>query len=354
MNYLKKSCVLRQIKQGFSGDGKTLSGIVKLEQYARNLSAEVSIINFAPLSAGEYYCLLADAFGTTELLPLRGKSLFNIISKLDLSAGFCAIICFAKNELTPIAYGINGEKQYSFKQILSAAFPERKTKGAGTGSKEIFTQSAVADEVKNQTSEESANAKTEAIQQPIEEEKTPPVAQKYDDEKVAEQNYYSREEEGDERRSYPQNSENAYAQGQDQTTPDQDGQDVAKDVHSESVLHPFATDPDGYYRAVKEEIDELFQKYPRDETLNGVFSCSEWVRVKGEESSPEYLVGVIYENWRAKYICYALPAENAEAPPDEIKDVCTFVPLSAFTDKAGFFIIFQSAESGECIRPESV
>ena len=339
MNYMKKSCILRQIKQGFSGDGKTLSGIVKLEQYGRNLSAEVSIINFAPLSAGEYYCLLADPFGSTELLPLRGKSLFNILSKLDLSLGFCALICFAKNELVPIAYGINGERQYSFKQILLSAFPQTKSKGAGTSSREFLSQTAIAG-----TSQIEENAKEESTSQTA----------KYNDELVAEQNYFSRQEDENERRPYKQNSENAHTQSANQAQPQQDGQDVTKNEHSESVLNPFATDPDGYYRAVKEEIDELFAKYPKDQTLNGIFSCSEWVRVKGEESSPEYLVGVIYENWRAKYICYALPAENAEVPPDEIKDVCTFVPLSAFTDKAGFFVIFQSAESGECIRPESL
>ena len=38
MNYVKKMCILRQVKQGFSGDGKTLSGLIKMEQYGKNLS----------------------------------------------------------------------------------------------------------------------------------------------------------------------------------------------------------------------------------------------------------------------------------------------------------------------------
>ena len=92
MNFVKKMCILRQVKQGFSGDGRTLSGLVKIEQYGKNLSAEVSVINFAPLSSGEYYCLLADARGRTEMLPLRGKCLFNIVSELDASEGFVAVI----------------------------------------------------------------------------------------------------------------------------------------------------------------------------------------------------------------------------------------------------------------------
>ena len=92
MNYVKKMCILRQLKQGFSGDGKTLSGLVKIEQYGKNLAVEVSIINFAPLAWGEYYCLLSDGKGKTEMLALRGKSIFNILSDLDISHGFCAVI----------------------------------------------------------------------------------------------------------------------------------------------------------------------------------------------------------------------------------------------------------------------
>ena len=120
MNYVKKMCILRQVKQGFSGDGKTLSGLVKLEQYGKNLAVEVSIINFAPLVMGEYYCLLCDLKGVCEILPLRGKSLFNIITDLDVSDGFCAVICFVKTELTPIAYGVNGKATYNWRAIVNA------------------------------------------------------------------------------------------------------------------------------------------------------------------------------------------------------------------------------------------
>ncbi len=358
MTYLKKSCILRQIKQGFSGDGKTLSGIVKIEQYAKNLSVEASIINFAPLSDGEYYCLIADAFGNVEILALRGKSFFNIISRLDLSLGFCAVICFVKNEILPIAYGVSGDRQYSFKKILETAFPSQNTKGAGTSSKEILEQSAITkhgNEVFYQEEDPPKNSNPQNeqdIEAPLQEDA--PKAEKYDDERVALQNYYSREEEGDERRQYSENSENAQTQSGAKTQSYEDGQDAQENVDAQDLLHPFGTNPDGYYRTVKEEIDELFKKYPKDQTLNGVFHCSEWVRLKGEEGAPQYLVGVIYEDWHAKYICYALPSENGEIPPDEIKDVCTFVPLSLFNNQAGFFVIFQSAESGECIRPESV
>jgi len=86
-------------------------------------------------------------------------------------------------------------------------------------------------------------------------------------------------------------------------------------------------------------------------TLCGAFSCSEWVRVKGEEDNPQYLVGIVYNGGKARYICYALATETPETPPEEIKDVCAFVPRSPFEEGKGFFVIFQSASSGECIKP---
>ena len=116
MNYVKKMCILRQIKQGFSADGKTLSGLIKVEQYGKNLAVEVSVINFAPLLSGEYYCLLSDGKGKTEMLCLRGKSFFNILTDMDVSGGFCGIICHVKTDVVPIAYGVNGNGQYDWKK----------------------------------------------------------------------------------------------------------------------------------------------------------------------------------------------------------------------------------------------
>lgn len=351
MNYMKKSCILRQVKQGFSGDGKTLSGLIKIEQYGKNLSAEVSIINFAPLSAGEYYCLIADPFGNTELLPLRGKSLFNIVSNLDISLGFCGIVCFVKNEVLPIAYGVNGDHVYEWKEILTLTFsPKQKIKGAGT--KESRLENVVVTESQNDPLPEPVpQSGKETTDQ--DDELNEPILPRYDDERVAGENYY-RAEEGDEREFHQESSSNAQIESGVKDEDGKTGENATTHGDAESVLHPFETDSSGYYYAVKDEIDALFQKYPKDERLNGVFSCSEWVLIKDGENASEYLVGVVYEDWRAKYICYAIPAENGETPPDEIKDVCTFVPHSAFQNGAGFFIIFQSASSGECIRPESV
>lgn len=338
MNYVKKMCILRQVKQGFSGDGKALSGLIKIEQYGKNLSVEVSIINFAPLALGEYYCLLSDGKGKTEMLALRGKSLFNILSDLDISRGFCGIICYVNSDVIPIAYGINGNGSYDWRTILNATLPP------------IFPQKSNASSRESRT--EIAKAADESTPTPLpQEERKTDVISVYDDEEMATENYY-REDTQNGQELLQKVGGDARAQSTDQSQGEKTRLDASENVDADDVRHPFETDGDGYYRAVKTEIDELLQKYPADDTLKGAFSCSEWVRVQGEKGAPKYLVGVVWEEGKAKYICYALAAEDKNIPPEEISAVCTFVPVSPFEGSEGFFVIFQSAATGECIKPQ--
>ena len=355
MNYVKKMCILRQARQGFSGDGKALSGLIKIEQYGKNLAIEVSVINFAPLVSGEYYCLISDGKGKTEMLSLRGKSLFNILSDLDISHGFCGVICYVKNDVVPVAYGINGNGSYDWKTILNSALPpvfpksERARKAEKTQKTET-AETAAADTNVLDGLEMTQHIENAPTVYALNEKNT----SAYDDETVATENYYQEKEKTNERELFSETRGDARAQSEAQNEREKAGSDASENVDADDLRHPFETDGDGYYRAVKGEIDALFQNYPRDQTLVGAFSCSEWVRVKGEENAPQYLVGVIYDDDKVKYICYALLAEDKSSPPEEIKDACTFVPVSALTGAKGFFVIFQSATTGECIKPQKV
>ena len=342
MNYVKKMCILRQAKQGFSGDGKALSGLIKIEQYGKNLAVEVSIINFAPLVSGEYYCLLSDNKGKTEMLSLRGKSLFNILSDLDISNGFCGIICYVKNEIVPIAYGINGNGSYDWRSILNATLPPvfptslEENAAANTAQEDLLKDNFV----QKQATMSETNKKEEVF-----------IAQ-YDDETVASNNYY--EEKENEQCTNPKSSENAHAKSEDKESGEETGLHASENGDADCVLHPFAKNSDGYYLSVKQELEELFAKHPEDHTLDGAFSCSRWARIKGTKENPEYLVGVLYDDGKALYICYALKAENKNEPPEEIKHVCSFVPQSVYEEEKGFFVIFQSAASGECVKPKKI
>ena len=357
MNYIKKMCILRQVKQGFSGDGKTLSGLVKAEQYGKNLSVEVSVINFAPLSLGEYYCLLSDKKGHTEILALRGKSLFNILTDMEIDDGFCAVVCFVKNEIVPIAYGVNGNGNYDWKEILSSALSpvvSQKTSLVNEPAftkerKETLSPSSPNPSVDDADDTDNIAENTGNVDTAQADTGDTDGGETYDDETVATENYYNEAKNG--QNGMEKTFQNADAQNSIEKQNEKTGADLAENGNADELLHPFETNPDVYYLSVKSEIDELMKTHPRDDTLTGAFACSEWVRVKGEEGNPQYLVGVIYEDGRARYVCYALVAKDKDAPPQEIKDVSVFVPVSPFDENKGFFVIFQSASTGECIKP---
>ena len=379
MNYVKKMCSLRQIRQGFSGDGRALTGLIKIEQYGKNLAVEVSIINFAPLTSGEYYCLLADEKGRTEMLPLRGKSLFNVVTDLETEAGFCGVICFVKNGIFPIAYGTNGDHVYDWRALLNDAvgLPKSTEQNLAvtadapknneierTGTEKSAPQAAenpqneppmsLTNDHLNEIDGETATVTENKPAAPyptensaLEQEETNATSKNYDDELVAANNYYKENE--DERHEPEKDREDAQAESGDQTQNPSIGTNAEKDENDEDVLAPFEKDPDGYYLSVKSEIDELFSKFPKDETLKQTFPASEWIRI---EKNGEYqLVGVIYHDWKARYICYAIPTQTPDTPPEEIAEICTFVPNSAFETDKGHFVIFQSAATGECIKP---
>ena len=378
MNYVKKMCILRQVKQGFSGDGKALSGLIKIEQYGKNLAVEVSIINFAPLALGEYYCLLADEHGKTEMLSLRGKSLFNILSDLDISSGFCGVICYVKNEIVPIAYGINGNGSYDWRALLNATLPpsfskkSREKAALAVAKEQEETGEFFTGELKN----EPIKTSEPLAAQPLNQEQgnahsAPPLTAEpreiplaptsktktstegsYDDESVATENYYLEDDCGQE--LFQKAGNHAQAESGTEKQGTKTGADASENGDAGSVLHAFQTQSQGYFLSVKSEMDELLKKYPRDHTLSCAFSCSEWVRVKGEKSNPQYLVGVVYDDGKAKYICYALAAEDKDNPPPEIESVCTFVPATPYEESRGFFVIFQSAATGECVKPQRI
>ena len=331
MQYYKKMCVLRQLKQGFSGDGRPLSGLIKAEQYGKNLSIEVSAVGFAPLSSGEYYCLIADCKNRTELLPLRGKTMFNLISELDISGGFCGVICFVKTEILPIACGVNGNFSFDIRALAEKAFlsvvKPQKTKPAPIPApiqEPITTKKA---EEKDKTEEETAAT--------------------YDDEILAEENYF--EEEEDERRTAKKGSGDVRLESGIQSQDGQTGASVKAHDDGQDVLNAFTTNSDGFYREIKSELDELFARYPKDESLTHAFPSSEWVRVKGSKDEPKELVGIVYEDGRAKYICYAVP--NDETVPSEVSSAGFFIPRSPFERDKGFIVLYQSAATGESIKP---
>jgi hypothetical protein len=61
-------------------------------------------------------------------------------------------------------------------------------------------------------------------------------------------------------------------------------------------------------------------------------------------------VGLIKENDREKYICYGVPTENSKTPPKQLQGFCSFVALENCNDYKGFWMMFQDAQDGKCVK----
>lgn len=321
MRYVKKTCILRQLKNGFSADGKSLSGIVKAEQYGGNIGVELSIVNLAPTSAGEYYCVLSDQMKRYKILPLENVRQFSFHSDMEIASGFYAVICFVNGAATPIAYGVCGNLPYDIFSLIRQAFlaPEKpKNPPVNTDMPPSIS-------------------------------KIKPV---YNDELLAGENYYEKEKEAYVQDTPFETCNNAPPESGNthQGTPQRN--DPEQDAHDESVRHAFGTETDGYYQSIKGEIAALFDRFPQDETLTDAYPASEWVRLKGEEDHPEQLFGLIYESGIVKYVCYAVPA--TPETPQEIKEKAYFVPVSPLTTDVGFYVLYQSAATGESILKQEL
>ncbi len=108
---------------------------------------------------------------------------------------------------------------------------------------------------------------------------------------------------------------------------------------------------EGFYNLIKEQLDELFSKFPADDTLSNIIPDSKWVRVDYDNMGKEYVVGIIYEGDKVKYICYGVPALEGESLPEELEDFGQWLPLqSDDANGKGFYIMFQDADTGESVK----
>ena len=105
-----------------------------------------------------------------------------------------------------------------------------------------------------------------------------------------------------------------------------------------------------YYLKVKDELDRIFARFPREETLCRAYEKSQWAKIFYGENK-YYVVGLIKENGKEKYICYGVPSSYSPTPPKQLEGFCSFVPLSVFDLKGdGYFMMFQDAVTGKCIH----
>ena len=391
MNYIKKLCILKQVASGFAADGREVSALLTAESLGGRLTLTLAPIGFAPLAAGRYRCVVQDADGRRESFDLpvpSGACVRRAGGGLDIARGIGCAVCFVGGKATCVAFGKTGEGAYDPKAMCAA---EGEAPMRAQTPPAIPTPTRAADPM-----QASDPMQPTPPTPPPTQAQTPPPDPPYDDEMLATENYFEKEggaSSGEacaektggapaEETGGAQAADGLYAGGPcaDDGAPTgggtgegkaaegggqekgaesgaRDGNAQARAVTGENAqtlfrLHGGENAEPCYYDRVRADLDALFARHPAERELADCIPYSRWARVNFARNK-YYAVGVICDEKKPQYICYGVPAEAHGEPPAALKGFCSFLPLSVFEPEGrGYWMMFQDAETGRCVRIE--
>ena len=331
MSYEKRVAVLKQVNKGFTADGGMLSGAVYAERLGSELIVKVQAVGLAALKGGRYV-LVFSAENKTYCFDLGGGEPLQLQNAPSIQKGFTILIAYVRDGVQPVAFGKCGSASGDIMSLTNAITAGEK-KGIPVNPLPPFEIPPVGPNV--------PRAPTVPVPEPLPEEapndRAPfrAGALEYNDEAIAESDYFfDRVQTGD-------RNEDAEGKNEGKGRKKQGGKNSKEDAgDSNSFL--FTKGKLTYYKKVRGAIERAFEKFPKDTRLLTVFPRSEWVK------TDEVLLGVIYENGRPRYLCVA--AQKAGDPPEDMKEHCTFVPASPFSEEEGFYIVFQDADTGAYVN----
>ena len=339
MNYGKKVIVLSQVGEGFALAGKRVSAILRIESDGGVTTLYLSAINFQSAPDGKYLLTVMDKKKKLYSFSL-GKRPSSLTREFDfprdITDGFAAGISLI-TEGIPVLVAFSDCDCF---KIDKADFK-----------KAVITK-CLADS-KSENKSEKVKSPTETVNAP--ESFSDALKKAYDDEAVATENFYLLDEELNEKLKMIESMQNvrnenvlrdSERQKEERKSKTDDSRDEIKigDDDGENLDAP-------YYRTAKTRLDEIFLRFPEEPTLSRIIPESRWARVN-YSSGKFYVVGLIKENGKEKYLCYGVPAKYSPKPPKELKGYCSFVPLSFFDMKGdGYWMMFQSAITGDCVKP---
>ena len=174
----------------------------------------------------------------------------------------------------------------------------------------------------------------------------------YDDEAIAETDYYKTYYEQENEDVIPsgsrQNHENAQKSGERAYDDGTGARAFQTENGARADARPLC-DPDGaftaengYYGKIRRKIERLFRTNEPFSSLSEVIPQSRWVKL--DKNGKPFYLGVC---GAPDYICYAARGARGDIPPEN----AFFVPESIISPTdMGYFMIFQSATTGKIIK----
>ena len=329
MQYQKKVLLLKCVDNTFINK-RSLSALARIEIENGVAEFHLSVINLPDLIPTTFYALVID----------QNKKIF----EFDLGARptsfislFNCVPCIEKN----FAVGL-----YLVKDNLP------QTLAFASESDDFFCLS----DFKKTVAEKCLVKFKESVKQL----ETLSIPREYNDEAVATENYYEIDKEIKEKLCSIKENQNEdlwikdellNCQSQEKAKEKFDFPDCTKNETS-ACLCQETQRIDCFFDQVKTELEDLFLRFPSEDSLEKCFNDSRWVKIQYSENK-YYVVGLIKENGKEKYVCYGVPANYSKNPPKELAGYCSFIPKSIFAPFGeGYWIMFQDANNGTCVHLE--
>lgn len=354
MSFKKQVLVLKDVSEQNLPSCKPLTGIARIEIDGGIAQLFLSLINTPSQLGGEFFALVVDGHKQSHFFSLGTRPVSTIKvfeSAPSIDCGVAIGIFLVKNSLpTLLAFSRTSEKDCSitqFKKIIADKQLEHFKHKRKTQT--LSEKESINDVIYQPTVTQPEITSTEQF-------KKLENSICYDDEAVATENYYQYDcqpqKKLDQIKDFEQNVSNKDVLSSS-PSPQKTHQEqpIANSAKNETDAHSSQNNanPVAYYEQVKRELTEIFEKFPQEPTLQKLFHKSKWAKIYYSKEK-YYVVGVIMENEREKFICYGVPGVYSPTPPEQLKGFCSFVPASIFNmTGAGYWMLFQDAFSGKCV-----
>ena len=100
-----------------------------------------------------------------------------------------------------------------------------------------------------------------------------------------------------------------------------------------------------FFELIADQVEDLFDNYPRVDELEELIPNSKWVKIDFENNGNEYVLGLIYDGFDLKYICYGVPGDKDNMPTH--LGNCQWLPLNPKLPSDGYWVIYQDATTGD-------
>lgn len=290
-------------------------------------------------SGGTFYLTLAGKRMQTSAVDPEGKSVFS--SDLNMEDGLSALVVFYGEKAEPLAFGKSGKTNFSAMDLTAET--ERVLL-----KRQTYFDDALATE--NYFEKEKKNAAENFYGQ----NGNPAHQTAYHESKETQPVHPAKNEDDLRRRA-----------GEEKIEPPHPPEAVPEIEKPERSQGEQEEDPDrkegGYYARVREDFLSLLLENRPEQALNIAVPSAYFSRVY-YESDQYYIIGMVtripflekerissLSSQEIRLLCYGVTARDEHYLPEELKDVCSFVPVPS-PGGDGYFLLAQDPVTGNTVR----